>query len=95
VALVLGAVPAGTGPAQAGEGGVQARLVPLHGENVVSVEVLADQRGEGALGVEGILCRHLRYADLRRDMPTVCLAAGNEIGIIIPFKHERDENDQS
>jgi len=41
--------------------------------------------------MESVLCRHLRYADLRRDMPAVCLVAGHEIDIIIAFKDEGDE----
>jgi hypothetical protein len=43
------------------------------------------------LGVQRVLCRHDRYADLRRDLPAVCLVAGHEIGIIISFVRERDE----
>jgi hypothetical protein len=44
-----------------------------------------------ALRVQGVLCRRDRYADLRRDLPAVCLVAGHEIGIIISFVRERDE----
>jgi len=43
------------------------------------------------LRVQRVLCRHLRYADLRRDMSAVCLVADHEIDIIIAFKDEGDE----
>jgi len=57
----------------------------------VGAVVLADEAGSLPLGVQGVLCRHLRYADLRRDMPAVCLVADREIDIIIAFKDEGDE----
>ena len=58
---------------------------------VVRVALLDEAGGVIALGVQRILCRHLRYADLRRDMPAVCLVADHEIDIIIAFKDEGDE----
>jgi hypothetical protein len=41
--------------------------------------------------MQGVLCRPGRYADLRRAMPAAFREADHEIGIIIPFIDEGDE----
>jgi hypothetical protein len=51
-AFAAGDAPAGPGPAQRGERGAQAGLVPLDGEQVMGLQLLGDQGGEGALRVE-------------------------------------------
>jgi hypothetical protein len=57
----------------------------------VAAVVVRDEAGGVLLGVQGVLCRHGCYGDLCRDMPAVCLRAGREVGIIIAFRDERDE----
>src|SRR5260370_265676 len=52
VTFAGGDVPAGAGQAQRFEGGAQAGLVALDGEDEMGEEALADQRGEAALRVE-------------------------------------------
>ena len=77
-------------PGQLPELPVQGRHVALDGHHVVRVAGEDGLRGV-VLRVQRVLCRHLRYADLRRDMSAVCLVADHEIDIIIAFKDEGDE----
>src|ERR1035441_5392151 len=52
VAAVLRLVPAGAGPAQCLQGGVQERLVALDGQDPVGLQFLAGQREEPGVRVE-------------------------------------------
>ena len=71
---------------------MQQRLVPPHDRNSVSFLVLDQPVSPGSLhSMEGILCRPGRYADLRRDMPAAFQEASHEVGIIISFIDEGDE----
>jgi hypothetical protein len=53
--------------------------------------VLGQVAGGFRLRVQGVLCGPGRYADLRRDMPAAFGEASHEVGIIIAFIDEGDE----
>jgi hypothetical protein len=62
----------------------------IDGHHVVGAPAEDDLRGV-TLRVHRVLCGPGRYADLRRDMPAVFREAGHEVGIIIAFVDEGDE----